>query len=258
MSDNHKHHILENSIAYKVFGALLVGTVITVWAAEFDFGMFNFLIAILIATAKAMLVVLFFMGLKYDDDGNTLIFGMSFIFLAIFIILTSTDIFFRGDYLTGKGPLLAAAKEESKFEKPWVSTPEIVTHGADKYKVLCASCHGPSGQGDGVAAAALNPKPRNFALAGGWKKGRKPSQVFETLTKGLPGTSMGAFNTESAENRWALVHYVLSLGPKGPSDSASDLAKVGIDTSKPGGGLGAEKPAPSIPVDLAIEEMAVD
>ncbi|MBI3989236.1 MAG: cytochrome c [candidate division NC10 bacterium] len=35
--------------------------------------------------------------------------------------------------------------------------------GKEIYTKFCASCHGPSGRGDGPAAAALNPKPRNFA-----------------------------------------------------------------------------------------------
>ncbi len=34
---------------------------------------------------------------------------------------------------------------------------------ASNYSSLCASCHGPTGKGDGPAAAALNPKPRDFA-----------------------------------------------------------------------------------------------
>ncbi|MFN3477625.1 MAG: c-type cytochrome [Candidatus Methylomirabilales bacterium] len=33
--------------------------------------------------------------------------------------------------------------------------------GKEKYLTLCASCHGTSGKGDGPAAAALNPKPRD-------------------------------------------------------------------------------------------------
>ena len=34
--------------------------------------------------------------------------------------------------------------------------------GEVTYKTLCLPCHGEKGMGDGVAAAALNPKPRNF------------------------------------------------------------------------------------------------
>lgn len=33
--------------------------------------------------------------------------------------------------------------------------------GKAKYDLLCASCHGNTGKGDGPAAAAMNPKPRN-------------------------------------------------------------------------------------------------
>ncbi|MBX7149753.1 cytochrome c [bacterium] len=32
--------------------------------------------------------------------------------------------------------------------------------GKAKFDMLCASCHGATGGGDGVASAALNPKPR--------------------------------------------------------------------------------------------------
>src|SRR5262245_2085275 len=30
------------------------------------------------------------------------------------------------------------------------------------FATVCATCHGPTGQGDGQAAASLNPKPRNY------------------------------------------------------------------------------------------------
>lgn len=35
--------------------------------------------------------------------------------------------------------------------------------GKATYDQYCAGCHGPSGKGDGPAAASLNPKPRNFS-----------------------------------------------------------------------------------------------
>jgi mono/diheme cytochrome c family protein len=34
---------------------------------------------------------------------------------------------------------------------------------ASNFSNLCSSCHGPSGKGNGPAAAALNPKPRDFS-----------------------------------------------------------------------------------------------
>lgn len=40
--------------------------------------------------------------------------------------------------------------------------------GATAYNTYCVTCHGATGKGDGAAAAALNPKPANFA-AGAFK-----------------------------------------------------------------------------------------
>src|SRR6266705_6107245 len=34
---------------------------------------------------------------------------------------------------------------------------------SSNYSSLCAMCHGPNGKGNGQAAAALNPKPRDFS-----------------------------------------------------------------------------------------------
>lgn len=52
----------------------------------------------------------------------------------------------------------------------------------------CASCHGPAGKGDGPAAAALNPKPRDL----GDKKymaGLTDQHLTEVIKKG--GASVG-------------------------------------------------------------------
>jgi cytochrome c oxidase cbb3-type subunit 3 len=37
--------------------------------------------------------------------------------------------------------------------------------GKESYNQICASCHGETGKGDGVAAAALDPKPRDLSDA---------------------------------------------------------------------------------------------
>lgn len=46
----------------------------------------------------------------------------------------------------------------------WAQTPKAdLSAGKAKYNQFCATCHGASGKGDGPAAAALNPKPRNLS-----------------------------------------------------------------------------------------------
>ncbi len=45
---------------------------------------------------------------------------------------------------------------------PLLAQAADVAAGKAKFQQLCASCHGANGKGDGPAAAALNPHPRNF------------------------------------------------------------------------------------------------
>ncbi len=78
-----------------IFGALVFLTLVTVKVSYYDFGSANIIIALLVATMKASLVATFFMHLRHDSLFNTLTFLASFLFLAIFILLTSDDIFKR-------------------------------------------------------------------------------------------------------------------------------------------------------------------
>ncbi len=251
---DHKHYQLEPKTAVIVGLALLVLTAVTVASAHVDLGRLNFPLAMLIATTKALLVIMIFMDMRHERGDNKIIFGTSFIFLAIFFTLTSFDIFFRQPLQPA--PIAAAAGAPSQFKKAWTSSPELIAHGKELFAAQCVSCHGANGQGDGAAAAALNPRPRNFHSGDSWKIGRKPSQVFKTLKEGVPGSAMGAYATLSTDDRWGLVHYVLSLGPSAPADSSDDLAKVGIDPSKENGG--GEVVERKLPVDFVIERMAAE
>ncbi len=108
--------------------------------------------------------------------------------------------------------LLACA--HARAAAPPTRTPELLEKGRVSFKLNCASCHGERGQGDGVSAKALDPKPRNFA-AGRFKYGAKPAQIFATLGKGIPGTAMIAFTQLPEEERWALAYYVSELRGRG-------------------------------------------
>lgn len=89
-------------------------------------------------------------------------------------------------------------------------TPELLAKGKASFEMNCASCHGATGTGDGAAAAALDPKPRNLATAK-LKGGDKPAQIFDTLGKGVTGTAMIAFTHLPEEERWALAYHVAGL-----------------------------------------------
>jgi caa(3)-type oxidase subunit IV len=254
------HYILPTKLILTVGAALMVCTVITVWIAGIDLGRFNFLIAMVVATVKALLVALFFMNLRKDDTANGVIFGTSFIFLAIFIVLTSTDLFFRGDVYVKPGELEARnASQGSKLKDAWISTPELIAHGKEVFQQNCVSCHGAEGYGNGVSASSYNPPPRNFHQDAGWKNGRSVAMVFKTLKEGIgPQYNMASWKNLPVDDRWALDQYVLSLGPDAPKPStAQDFAQAGVDISKPDGGLSGAPAEKSIPVELAMERMAM-
>ena len=79
------------SIYIVVFVALLVLTAITVWAARHDFGSLNTVVALGIAVAKATLVILYFMHVKYSSRLTKLVVASAFVFLAIMIVGTLQD-----------------------------------------------------------------------------------------------------------------------------------------------------------------------
>jgi len=90
-------HISPVSTYFAVFGALMVGTALTVAAAFIDFpGQLNFPIALAIAVTKATLVILFFMHVKYGSKLTKLTVGTAFFFLGIMLTLTLTDYLSRG------------------------------------------------------------------------------------------------------------------------------------------------------------------
>ena len=74
-----------------VLGALVMLTFITVGASYLNFGNWNVVIAIGIATIKASLVALFFMHLIHDKATSSVIFLISVFFLGLFLISVYTD-----------------------------------------------------------------------------------------------------------------------------------------------------------------------
>lgn len=92
---HHEHHIVPKQVYMNVFYALIVLTVITVAAARVDFGFLNTFIAIGIATVKAGLVAAYFMGLKYDEKLNVVIFVSGFFFLLVLFFFSQLDIITR-------------------------------------------------------------------------------------------------------------------------------------------------------------------
>lgn len=99
----HQPEIVPVSTYLAIFAALIALTVVTVWVATIDLGDFNVVVAMVVATIKAVLVLLFFMHLRHHGRFLWLVLGFSFAFMVLLIGLTLSDVFTRGRW-TPMGP----------------------------------------------------------------------------------------------------------------------------------------------------------
>lgn len=99
-------HIVPRKTYFSVFAALLVGTAITVFAANINFGKMNDVIAMTIAVTKMTLVLLFFMHVRYSSRLIWVIVASMFFWLLILLTLTLTDYSSRDWFGSNVGGLM--------------------------------------------------------------------------------------------------------------------------------------------------------
>lgn len=103
-----------------------------------------------------------------------------------------------------KAPAAPATAAAPKSEAPATAAPAPATaaataaasaaagdpaaQAAEIFTQRCATCHGADGSGNGPAAAALNPKPRNYADAA-WQASVTDEKLATTIVKG--GAAVG-------------------------------------------------------------------
>ena len=87
------HHIVPIPTYLAVYVALMILMGATIGASYINFGPFNILIALFIAVVKTVLVVLFFMGVKYGTKLTMLWASIGFIW---FLLMFGT----LGDYVS--------------------------------------------------------------------------------------------------------------------------------------------------------------
>ncbi len=86
-----EHHVMPIRVYLTIITLLMILTVVTVWVAFLDFGFLNTVIAVGIAVVKALLVVMYFMHLKYAAPVTRLFAGAGAVFFVILIALTLSD-----------------------------------------------------------------------------------------------------------------------------------------------------------------------
>lgn len=89
-------HVASTRLYWGVFFALIIGTLLTYLAALVDFGFFNNVVMLAIAFTKMLLVMLFFMGVRWNTRLTWVVAGSGFFFLLIMFAITMSDYLSRG------------------------------------------------------------------------------------------------------------------------------------------------------------------
>ena len=104
------------------------------------------------------------------------------------ILLTSLTAIACGKSEAPAAPSVEKAPAKTAEPAPTPTAAANADDPKEVFKTRCVMCHGESGKGDGPAAVALNPKPRNYTDAE-WQKSVTDDQLKKTITGG--GASVG-------------------------------------------------------------------
>ena len=96
MADHAQHHVVPTKIYYAIFATLLLLTGVTVAVAYIDLGPLNTVAALAIACFKALIVVLYFMHVKYSTRLVKLTIIAGLYWMGILLALTMSDYLTRG------------------------------------------------------------------------------------------------------------------------------------------------------------------
>jgi cytochrome c oxidase subunit IV len=88
---HHEEHIVGPKVYLIIFATLLIFTATTVGASYLELGVFNAVVALGIACIKAVLVILFFMHVKYSSRLTKLTVAAGFFTFLVLITMALTD-----------------------------------------------------------------------------------------------------------------------------------------------------------------------
>jgi mono/diheme cytochrome c family protein len=111
----------------------------------------------------------------------------------------------------------------------------VKDRGEALYAQHCAACHGAKGDGQGLAAKFLFPKPRDFRagrfrLISTSNNVPTPADLDQVLVRGMPGSAMISWAHLGPEERKLLVEQVIKLRRDGAAEVERALAKEADET----------------------------
>ena len=92
---NHESRITSYALNLKVLLVLLMLTITTILVIKFHFGAFTVALALIIASIKSLIVLTYFMHLKFESLILRLMVGGIFLLFTIIVMITFIDYSFR-------------------------------------------------------------------------------------------------------------------------------------------------------------------
>lgn len=123
--------------------------------------------------------------------------------LLIIVFLVASPLIINAQMKTWVAP-----KSANDIKNPFNNDETAAAKGKEIFNQICFVCHGLKGDGKGMGAASLNPKPANFLSIS--VRGESDGAIFWKITEGnLP---MASYKDALTENqRWQLVSYIRTL-----------------------------------------------
>jgi cytochrome c oxidase cbb3-type subunit 2 len=110
---------------------------------------------------------------------------------------------------------------------------ELLTVGRRVYEARCIGCHGAKGDGNGLAATFLSPRPRDFTL-GVFKFRTTPSgslptdgDLYRTVTRGVRWTAMPTWHELTDKDRLAVITYLKTFSARWKDENPEPAVVIG-------------------------------
>ena len=119
----------------------------------------------------------------------------------------------------GRGTEPGVMQLPIKPTRTLASSPQLLDVGKKTFEKECVACHGAAGNGEGDAAYLLYPRPRDFTsgqfrIISTWDNAPTDDDLFQTISRGMPGSAMPSWAHLPEQTRWGLVHYVKSFAKR--------------------------------------------
>jgi cbb3-type cytochrome c oxidase subunit III len=109
---------------------------------------------------------------------------------------------------------LQGKTDAKKLKNPIPSDAASIEEGRKIYLRNCASCHGPSGKGDG--SMALGGSTPADLTDDKWDHGSTDGEIFVVIRDGVSADMEGYKDKLSEKQIWQVINYIRSIGPKDP------------------------------------------